>query len=55
MESLISVLLEFTVKHPDLGGGGLPYKSDKDAGHLTLECNCKSWSHLGCLGWKVTH
>ena len=40
MESLIFILLEFTVKHPDLGGGGggLPYESDRDALHLALGC-----------------
>ena len=42
MESLIFILLEFTVKHPDLaaggGGGALPYKSDRDARCFALGC-----------------
>ena len=35
--------------------GGLPYKSDGDGRRFGLgPGNCKFWSHLGCLGWKVT-
>ena len=43
---------------PGVGGGGgvegLPYKSD---GMLVVSLwgvNWRFWSHLGCLGWKVT-
>ena len=35
--------------------GGLPYKSDGDGRRFGLgPGNCRFWSHLGCLGWKVT-
>ena len=55
MESLIFRLLEFTVKHLDLGGGGgLPCKSDTDALQLAFSVKSKFWSQLGCLEWKVT-
>jgi len=34
--------------------GGLPYKSDRDGRRFALgPVNCRFWSHLGCLGWKV--
>ena len=34
--------------------GKLPYKSDGDTRRLALRCKLQIWSHLGCLGWKVT-
>ena len=35
--------------------GVLPYKSDGDGRRFGLgPGNCRFWSHLGCLGWKVT-
>ena len=34
--------------------GKLPYKSDGDTRRLALRCQLQIWSHLGCLGWKVT-
>ena len=34
--------------------GGLPYKKDGDAHRLSLGVNCRFWSQLGCLWWKVT-
>ena len=33
---------------------GLPYKSNGNACHLTKGWNCRFWSYLRCLGWKVT-
>ena len=36
------------------GGGGFQYKSDRDARRLSQGCNCRFWSHLGCMGLKVT-
>ena len=35
-------------------GVGLPYKKGGDARRLSLAVNCRFWSQLGCLWWKVT-
>ena len=52
MESLIFIPLEFTVKHPDLGGDS----HIKVTGMLFISLwgvKSKFWSHLGCLEWNV--
>ena len=36
------------------GEWGVPWKSFGDARHLAQGYNCRLWSHLGCLGQKVT-
>ena len=40
--------------HRLLPPGWLPYKSDGVLVVSLCGVNCRFWSHLGCLGWKVT-